>query len=181
VHELPPITIGNWMGVIVGVGGSAGTILGGRLVDRIGQHDAARGMRLTVLVTMAGLPLGIWALLTPSASLSLSLLGPYYLLLNVYLAAMYSNNQNLAKLNMRATAAAIMLFIVNIVGAGIGPLFVGVVSDLLAAEYGVDAIRYALVCSVLLGAAGASIILLAARTLEQDLARARGAAPLPAG
>tara|TARA_B100001540_G_scaffold303181_1_gene311520 strand:+ start:1187 stop:2473 length:1287 start_codon:yes stop_codon:yes gene_type:complete len=174
IHELPPITIGNWMGIIVGIGGSVGTVLGGRMVDLLGRQSATRGMRASVLVTMTGFPLGVFALLCESAQLSLWVLGPFYLLLNVYLAAMYSNNQNLARLQMRATAAAIMLFIVNIVGAGAGPLVVGILSDLLAADYGVDSIRYALVCSVLLGAVGAVIIYLSGRWLEADLARARG-------
>jgi MFS family permease len=173
IHELPPITIGNWMGVIVGVGGSIGTVLGGRLVDTLGKARASRGMRVSVLVTMTGFPLGVYALMTESASHSLWCLGPFYLLLNVYLAAMYSNNQNLARLEMRATAAALMLFIVNIVGAGAGPLIVGALSDFFAAEHGVNSIRYALACSVLLGAAGSVIILLAGRTLDADLQRAR--------
>ncbi len=105
--------------------------------------------------------------------MSLLCLAPFNLMLNVYLPAMYSNNQNLARLRMRATAAAIMLFIVNIVGAGAGPLIVGALSDLLAADYGVESIRYALVCAVLLGAVGSVLILLAGRTLEDDLRRAR--------
>lgn len=173
VHELAPITIGNWMGAIVGIGGSVGTILGGRLVDALGKDRASRGVQVSVLVTMTGFPLGIYALLAESAMHSLWALGPFYLLLNVYLAAMYSNNQNLARLQMRATAAAIMLFIVNIVGAGAGPLIVGALSDFFAPDYGVDSIRYALVCSVLLGALGSMIIMYSARTLDTDLQRAR--------
>jgi len=173
VHGLEPITIGNWMGVIVGIGGSVGTVLGGRLVDTLGRERASRGLRASVLVTLTGFPLGVYALLAPSAQTALWCLGPFYLLLNVYLAAMYSNNQNLARLRMRATAAAIMLFIVNIVGAGAGPLIVGALSDYFAQDYGVQSIRYALVCSVLLGALGALIILAAGRTLDADLERAR--------
>ena len=173
VHQLSPITIGKWMGVIVGVGGSVGTILGGRMVDILGKHSATRGMRVTVLVTMAGFPLGVYALLAESATRSLWCLGLFYLLLSVYLPTLYSNNQNLARLRMRATAAAIMLFIVNIVGAGAGPLIVGALSDFLAPAYGVDSIRYALVCSVLLGAVGTVLILFSGGTLEADLARAR--------
>jgi MFS family permease len=173
VHELEPIIIGNWMAVIVGVGGSVGTVAGGRLVDTLGRERASRGLRVSTLVTMAGFPLGIYALLAESASRSLWCLGPFNLLLNVYLAAMYSNNQNLARLRMRATAAAIMLFIVNIVGAGAGPLLVGALSDYFAPDYGVHSIRYALVCSVLLGAVGSVIILFAGRTLDADLQRAR--------
>ena len=173
IHQLAPITIGNWMGLIVGIGGSVGTILGGRIVDILGRERASRGMRASVLVTMTGFPLGIYALLAESTIHSLWALGPFYFLLNVYLAAMYSNNQNLAKLQMRATAAAIMLFIVNIVGAGAGPLIVGALSDAFAAEHGINSIRYALVCSLLLGAVGSIIIFCAGRTLDADLERAQ--------
>jgi len=173
VHQLPPITIGNWMGLIVGIGGSVGTILGGRVVDTLGKKRASRGLRVPVLITMTGFPLGIYSLLAESATHSLWTLGPFYLLLNVYLAAMYSNNQNLARLQMRATAAAIMLFIVNIVGAGAGPLIVGALSDAFTAEHGNNSIRYALVYTLVLGAIGSLIILYAGRTLDADLDRAR--------
>ena len=79
VHGLSPITIGNWMGVIVGVGGSVGTVLGGRLVDILGKHSAVRGMRISVLVTMTGFPIGVYSLLAESATASLWTLGPFYL------------------------------------------------------------------------------------------------------
>ena len=77
VLTLGPITIGNWMGVIVGVGGSVGTVLGGRLVDTLGKERASRGLRVSVLVTMASFPLGVYALLAESAARSLWCLGPF--------------------------------------------------------------------------------------------------------
>lgn len=75
---------------------------------------------------------------------------------------------------MRATASAIMLFIVNIVGAGIGPLLVGALSDLFATDYGLQSIRYALLVAVGLGGLGAGLLIYSARFLEDDLERARG-------
>ena len=170
VHEMSPITIGNWMGLIVGVGGSVGTIFGGRLVDWLAAVPA-RALRVPVLVTLAGFPLGIYSLLTESQSLALWCFAPFYLLLNVYIPAMYSHNQNLARLRMRATAAAVMLFLVNIVGAGVGPLIVGALSDLFAPAYGIDSIRYALVGSLVIGAVGTLFLLWSGRTLAADLAR----------
>jgi len=172
VHEMSPITIGNWMGFIVGVGGSVGTIFGGRLVDWLAANSS-RALRVPVLVTLAGFPLGIYSLLTESQSLALWCFAPFYLLLNVYIPAMYSNNQNLARLRMRATAAAVMLFLVNIVGAGVGPLIVGALSDFFAPAYGIDSIRYALVGSLLIGAVGTLFLLWSGRTLAADLARTR--------
>ncbi len=175
VHGMAPIAIGNWMGVIVGLGGSIGTVLGGRLFDHLVKDSATRALTVPVLVTLAGFPLGVYSLLAKSPVVSLWCFFPFYLLLSVYLPAMYSNNQALARLHMRATAAAVMLFIVNIVGAGAGPLVVGALSDYLAPRYGEESIRYALVCSLVIGAVGTLILLLAGRSLQRDLQCAREA------
>jgi hypothetical protein len=45
---------------------------------------------------------------------------------------------------MRALAASIFLFIINIVGLGLGPFTIGVLSDLMHPAYGVSALRYAI-------------------------------------
>ena len=72
---------------------------------------------------------------------------------------------------MRATTSAILLFIINIIGLGLGPQTVGLVSDLLTPIYGKEAIRYALLFVVVPGSVwGAIHYLLAARTLREDLA-----------
>lgn len=47
---------------------------------------------------------------------------------------------------MRATASAVLLCL-TIVGASVGPLVVGWLSDLLAPEFGVQSLRFAL-CSM---------------------------------
>ena len=87
------------------------------------------------------------------------------------LPALHTINQNLAKLRMRATAAAIMLFSIGIAGAGARPLIVGVLNDVFATRCGDDAIRYSLltITSVL----GSLSFHLSSRTLPDDLVRAR--------
>ena len=85
--------------------------------------------------------------------------------------------QGLVGIRMRAMAAAILLFVLNIIGMGLGPLFVGSLSDHIAASstHGNDSLRYALCAAtfIILGATIASV--LAARTLRADLASAAGA------
>jgi len=51
----------------------------------------------------------------------------------------------------RAMATAILMFISNLIGLGIGPMFVGLASDLMASTYGEDSLRYALVIIQLVG------------------------------
>jgi hypothetical protein len=78
--------------------------------------------------------------------------------------------QSLVRPQMRALASAILLFIINLIGLGGGPLMVGIVSDALKPTYGVESVRYALLWIVTLGAAWATLhYLLAARTLPRDL------------
>jgi hypothetical protein len=45
---------------------------------------------------------------------------------------------------MRAMAAAGLLFIVNLIGLGLGPLSIGMLSDALEPQFGVESLRYAL-------------------------------------
>lgn len=48
-----------------------------------------------------------------------------------YLAAQYTIGQGVVTAQVRAVATAIMLFVVNLLGYGLGPLFIGALSDFL--------------------------------------------------
>ena len=178
IHGMSPIVVGQWMALIIGVGGCAGTLLGGVLADRLAVSKPSHVIRIPGLLTLAGMPFGVAALLVHSSTLSLIFLFPFYMLLNVYIPPMYSANQNLAKLNMRATASAIVLFIINIVGAGAGPFIVGALSDFFAISHGDQGLRYALVATIAIGVIGCGIFALSSRWLRQDLQRVQdGAIP----
>jgi hypothetical protein len=76
---------------------------------------------------------------------------------------------------MRAMAAAVVLFVLNLIGLGLGPTLVGVLNDALEPRYGVAAIRFSLLLLLAAGTWGVVHSLLAARTLEADLARVEAA------
>jgi MFS family permease len=176
IHGMPPMVVGQWMALIIGIGGCAGTLLGGVLADRLAVSKPSHVIRIPGLLTLAGMPFGVAALLVDSSALSLIFLFPFYMLLNVYIPPMYSANQNLAKLNMRATASAIVLFIINIVGAGAGPFIVGALSDYFAITHGDQGLRYALVATIAIGVIGCAIFALSSRWLRQDLQRVQDGA-----
>jgi hypothetical protein len=78
--------------------------------------------------------------------------------------------QTWATLALRALASAILLFILNLIGLGGGPTFVGWLSDRLTPSFGAEAVRYALLTTVVGGALWASFHYWAgARTLREDL------------
>ena len=173
VHGMTPMTIGMWMAAVVGLGGSLGAYGGGALADRLGSQDPAWYMRLPAITTALSLPFAVVFLLAGSSLVSLAFFFVFYVLANVYVPAMHTINQNLSKLRMRATAAAILLFIVNLVGAGLGPFIVGFLTDMFAPQYGQEAIRYSLLTVAMTGVVGAVLLWLSSRHLEADLARAR--------
>ena len=49
---------------------------------------------------------------------------------------------------MRSVAAAINLFITNIIGLGLGPFTVGFFSDVFTPAYGIDGLRYGLMTTL---------------------------------
>jgi len=169
VHHMAPMDIGLWMAAIVGIGGSLGTLAGGTVTDRLSQRDPAWAMRFPARVTWGCLPFSFVFLLSDSSQIAMISFFLFYILANIYVPAMHSLNQNLARLSMRATAAAILLFIVNLVGAGFGPLLVGFLNDLYAPYWGDHAIRYSLLSVSVLGAIGAIFFQRSARTLAADL------------
>jgi len=171
VHAMPPMDIGTWMAVIVGLGGSAGAYAGGALADRFGQRNPVWYMRLPAIASLVGVPFGFGFLLSDSSQASMIFFFIFYVLSNVYVPIMHTLNQNLAQLRMRATAAAILLFIINLVGAGAGPFVVGFLTDQYAGTYGDEAIRYSLLTLASTGVLGALFFHLSSRSLAGDLAK----------
>jgi MFS family permease len=164
--------LGLWLGLIAGIFAGVGTFLGGTLGDRLAarRRDTRWYLWLPAWATLLGVPFSFLFYLWPEGRTALllsitgSILGP------MWLGPTIAMTQGLVKLHMRATASAIMLFIINLIGLGLGPQTVGMLSDLLAPFYREEAIRYALLSVVASGSVWAAIhYLAAARTLREDL------------
>jgi hypothetical protein len=70
---------------------------------------------------------------------------------------------------MRAMAASLYLFILNLIGLGLGPAAVGIASDLLHPTLGADALRWALCGVSLFEFAAVYCFLRAARTVRDEI------------
>ena len=53
--------------------------------------------------------------------------------------------------HMRAQAAAVLLLILNLIGLGAGPQFVGWLSEQLKPAHGIESVRYALLYTIVIG------------------------------
>jgi hypothetical protein len=77
--------------------------------------------------------------------------------------------QSIAPASMRSFASALTTGTYNLIGMGLGPLAVGLISDALHPRMGADAIRYGLLIVGLTHLMGAAHHIVAARHLERDL------------
>jgi MFS family permease len=120
--------------ILLGITGIIGTLVAGRLVDRLGQRDVRWYAWLPALAFLLELPAFIGFLWVPGRALSLVFLTVLALLGNAYLAPALALVQNAAPPSQRSVAGASLLFLLNLIGLGGGPLFVGRVSDIARAH-----------------------------------------------
>jgi predicted MFS family arabinose efflux permease len=170
---MPMAQLGIWLGLILGLAGGFGFFAGGYVADHLGQQGPARGLifiAISVLVSAAMLAMTLLAS-TVAATLLLFIIPAATS--NFYLAPVLAQTQGLVSLRMRALASAVMLFVINAIGLGIGPWLVGLLSDVFATDFGDESMRYSLltVCAVALPLAALCFVL-ASRHLERDLANA---------
>ncbi len=163
--------LGIALGLILGLSGVIGSILGGRIADHFARRNVRAHMTIPAIGILIGTPFYVAAFQVSSLPLSLALLIVPGTLNAMYYGPAYAIVQGLVQPSMRATATALLLFVISLVGLGFGPLIVGVISDLLATGGLGEAggIRWALTLCVSLAIPSAFCFLAARKTLEADL------------
>lgn len=171
-HGLGLQEIGTTLSLIIFAGASFGALFGGFLADRLSRRDRRWQMWLPGIGILVTLPFGLLAYL--SQSLVLVFFGIFMLQIAsmIYMGPTYAITQLLVGLRMRAVACAFTLFLVNILGLGLGPLLIGAMSDLMSLSFGNESLRYAMIGILGFQLISAILFLRAAGTLETDLARA---------
>lgn len=169
VHDVPLAERGTLFAIIL-ISGGIGNVVGGRLADRFGAADARWYLWVPGIATVLGVPAAAAFYLWPDPYVAVALGCVPTILGAMYLGPTFALTQTLVRPRMRALASAILLFVINMIGLGGGPTFVGWLSDELAPTHGIEAVRYALLYTVLGGALWASVhYWLGARTLREDL------------
>lgn len=171
VHGMSGVEIGTWLGLIIGIAGCFGAYAGGRLTDLLARRDMRWYMRFPAAQTLACVPFVAAFLLAGDGHTALLCFIPFYALGAMYVGPMHALGQSLVPPAMRATTSAILLFVVNLVGLGLGPFLVGLFNDTLFIAYGTGAIRYSLLTLGVAGGLSSLLFWAGSRSLLDDLAR----------
>lgn len=143
-HGLETGELGTWLAAAYGLGGLAGTFLGGELASRLaGNNERLQLTGIAVLYALLAI-LKACVYIAPN----------YYAAFLVFTVTVvggamgngpiYAATQTLVPVSMRAMSIALILFSSNLIGVGFGPLAAGALSDALRPEFGEESLRYAL-------------------------------------
>lgn len=179
-HHLSMLEVGGKLGLVTAIGGFIGSYLGGRIADALSnKHDDIRyQLWLPAASLLINAPIAWLMYEASTASGTLIVLTLVIALGAMYLGPTYAAAQGMLSPRERALGAALLLFMINLVGLGFGPLLTGALSDMFRkhllgtgladAEATARGLVWALRAVILVNVWAAVHFALGARTLRAD-------------
>jgi hypothetical protein len=164
--------LGPALGVMTALGGLTGTLVGGQIADRAVGRDRRAFMSVPAILALGSIPF-VFVLFTAKSTWgALALDFVPNVVATIWYGAGYSTAQSVVAPHRRATAAALLLLILNLIGLGLGPTFLGVCSDFLANNQhlgSAEGLRWAMIVTSCFGVVAAGFFWLARRTIREDV------------
>jgi MFS family permease len=173
VHGVALGELGIALGLLVGGIGGVGAIIIGRICDRLSVQDLRWRPWIIAVTTLLALPFAYAALGATSKSAAYALYAVPSFFGLIYASISYAAMQELAPPRMRAMASAVMLLCLTLIGIGLGPILVGILSDFYAPTLGAASIAQALKWLLILNGVSVAFYLVSARYYRTDIERAQ--------
>lgn len=197
--DLPLATFGLIFGLVTFTSNGIGMLVGGFGFDALSKRDLRWSLWGPAIAMVLCIPIYFGAFISTAIFVSLTFLWLGNLTMIMFMAPSLAAMQNMARPRMRATTSAFNFVIVQLLGAGLGPTILGMLSDRFAGHAfsggdfiascpggrggdglgtaldaacraaSTDGLRYALISVLLLFLWGAVHYVLAARHLRADL------------
>jgi len=142
---LPVQSVGIRYGFAIAFGGIPGSVLGGMVVASLARRDVRWLVWFPAVMYIVGIPVGLSMLLVSNANVA-------FVLNACYAFAVYSTNGAIwgacfvhVPAELRATTSALTLLVAGIAGLAVGPVVVGILSDVLTVRLGPQSLQMSLV------------------------------------
>lgn len=142
------IDVGLIVGPATAVGGLAGTLVAGILTDRVVRY---KGMQrcifyIPVIALPMSSPFAIGFLYQPHVTIGAICLGMMCFASSFAVTPVMSFAVTRARPDERGLTSMMLLISAGLIGGSLGPMIVGYTSDILAPIWGLESLRYALLC-----------------------------------
>jgi MFS family permease len=168
IHHMKTTDIGLVLGLFFGVGGAFGTFISGYLSDRYGKQDKQWYLRIPCIAVIASGVFAMGGLFIQNTVLSVACLGLCASFQGMYLGPSIAVAHSLVPASMRASASAVLFFILNLIGLGLGPLVIGYISDKLTPAFQSESLRWAMSIIIVIELVSASLFFISSKKLTLD-------------
>lgn len=164
-----------WYALVVAVGMSAGMLVSGRAIDRFTRTSKSAYASIPALSLTLAIPFYVAFVWAPAWPLALWLLTAVMALNYFYLSSAIALVQEEVRPDQRVMAGALLLLVMNFIGLGLGPTYVGAASDAFSARGIGHSLQVALYTLTPFYVVAALLFLWLARRLRREPAAAQGA------
>ncbi|MFY0729718.1 spinster family MFS transporter [Pseudomonas sp. NFX15] len=141
-HGMPVAHAGLVVGLFYGAVSVLGVLGGGFIADRLSRLGQVWRTRLLSLAALFSIPTLLGTLLFRDTFLMLASFAAWAILSSLWYGPAYALTQSLVGVRQRATVASVLYLLTNLIGAGLGPQVVGLLSDVLAPQFGSQSLAY---------------------------------------
>ena len=168
-YQMSSAEIGSWLAPLIGIFAGLGTFSGGYISDYFARRDRRWYVWIPGITLGVSVPFFLLAFMSDDKYTTFALLIVPLYFNYVYLGPTFAMIQGLATVRMRSIASAILLFVISLIGLGLGPFGVGVLSDYLKPEFGEESLRISLMFVFLFNIWAGIHYYIAGLTLREDL------------
>lgn len=157
-----------WYALVVGIGMSAGIYASGRIVDRFARRSKTAYANVPAASLALALPFFLAFTWAPSWQVALAFLTVPMFLNSFFLSATVTFVQSEVAPERRVISGALLLLVMNFIGLGLGPTYVGIASDLFRPTYGDHALQAAYFALAPMYLVAAALFLWLARLIRRS-------------
>jgi len=167
-HDLSLKEVGALLSLLA-IPGLVSVLWGGFVADYLSKRDPIWLIYVPLFSQIISLPFLLGFYFAPTWQLAITSIGIAAFFSGAFGGVLLAGVQGLVGPHARALAAAIMMFVSNLIGLGMGPFVTGALSDLLHPMFGDESLRWSLIIMKVMPLMAIFHLWMASKTFNEEL------------